>query len=149
MVLLLKQFEHLFCIFKNSNTFLSFIFTDGNTVRDRKTGRRAKFHRDTEKDREQQKRDADRKLVYDRWGAGLKQIEDFEQRIATETHEMAKPVARYANDNDLEDYLRNQCRDGDPMAQYMQKKTTEKQSSARKLMRFYFLPSLLCVFITD
>lgn len=138
MVLLLKQFEHSFCIFKNSNAFLSFIFTDGNTVRDRKTGRRAKFHRDTEKDREQQKRDAERKQVYDRWGAGLKQIEDFEHRIATETHEMAKPVARYANDNDLEDYLRNQCRDGDPMAQYMQKKTTEKQSGPRKLMRVFF-----------
>lgn len=78
------------------------------------------------------KRDAERKEVYDRWGAGLKQIEDFKQRVAIETHEMSKPMARYADDNDLEDYLRNQCRDGDPMARYMQKKSTEKQTGPRK-----------------
>lgn len=108
------------------------LIDSSNTVRDRKTGRRAKFHKDAEKDREQLKRDAERKEVYDRWGAGLKQIEDYKQRVATETHEMSKPIARYADDNDLEHYLRNQCRDGDPMAKYMQKKTTEKQSGPRK-----------------
>lgn len=111
------------------------IITESNTVRDRKTGRRAKYHKDTEKDLEQMKRDAERKEVYDRWGAGLKQIEDFKQRVATESHEMSKPVARYAGDDDLEEYLRSQCRDGDPMAKYMQKKTSEKQSGPRKLNR--------------
>lgn len=82
-------------------------------------------------------------MVYDRWGAGLKQIEDFEQRIAVETHEMSKPIARYADDNDLEDYLRNQCRDGDPMAKYMQKKTTEKQSGPRKSILLLLLLSIV------
>lgn len=75
--------------------------------------------------------------MYDRWGAGLKQIEDFKERIATETHEMSKPMARYANDDDLENYLRNQCRDGDPMAKYMQKKSTQQQSGPSALTCFF------------
>lgn len=127
---LILNFFHFFQYFNFFQCFQK--ISDSNTVRDRKTGRRAKYHKETEKDREQKKRDAVRKEVYDRWGAGLKQIEDYQQRVATETHEMSKPMARYADDNDLEDYLRNQCRDGDPMAKYMQKKTTEKQSQPRE-----------------
>lgn len=85
-----------------------------------------------EKEREKQKKHEERKQVYDKWGKGLKQLEEYKARVETETHEMSKPVARYANDADLEDYLKTQYRDGDPMAAYMRKKTNESQKGPCK-----------------
>lgn len=73
------------------------------------------------------KKQEERKESYDRWGKGLKQIENYMGRIESESYEMSKPMSRYANDQDLEDYLRNQCREGDPMASYFQKKSSELQ----------------------
>lgn len=106
---------------------------DGEAVvRDRKTGKRRNFHEDAEREREKLKKEAERKEVYDRWGKGLKQIEDHKQRMATDTHEMNKPVARYADDEDLDDYLRGQCRDGDPMAEYFRRKAKEKDKGPGK-----------------
>lgn len=107
-------------------------FSDSNTVRDRKTGRRANKPEDIEKQREKLKKEEERKQVYDVWGRGLKQIEEYKSRVATETHEMNKPVARYANDEDLDEYLRTQCRDGDPMAEHFRKKRNEAQSGPSK-----------------
>lgn len=34
---------------------------------------------------------------------------------------MQKPLARYANDQDLEDLLKSKIRDGDPMLEYIMK----------------------------
>ncbi|KAJ8956981.1 hypothetical protein NQ318_012145 [Aromia moschata] len=62
------------------------------------------------------------KEKYDRWGKGLKQVEDREEQVADQLHEMSKPLARYADDEDLEKYLKEQERDGDPMLDYIRKK---------------------------
>lgn len=114
------------------------ISDDGTVIGDRKTGRRRHLREDVEKDREKQKKHEERKKVYDRWGKGLKQLEEYKERVETESHEMSKPVARYANDEDLEDYLKNQYREGDPMAAYMRKKDKESQKGPSKNENEFF-----------
>lgn len=95
--------------------------------RDRKTGRRRDMEAELEKEREKDAKDQERKKIYDRWGKGVKQVEDHMKRREEEQHEMSKPVARYAGDADLEDYLKKQERDGDPMLAYMREKEREKR----------------------
>lgn len=119
-------------------TNFSFKCKDNNTVRDRKTGRRGNLREQSEKEREKLKKEEERKQVYDLWGKGLKQIEEYKSRVETETHEMNKPMARYANDEDLEEYLKNQCLDGDPMAEYFRKKRNETQSGPSKNVNYQF-----------
>lgn len=92
----------------------------------RSTGRRRNLEQNSEKEMEKMRKADERKAVYDRWGKGLKQIENFQERMADEMHEQSKPLARYANDADLDDYLKQQYRDGDPMAEYFQSKAKEK-----------------------
>lgn len=64
---------------------------------------------------------------YDRWGKGLKQVSDQQQRLEDDIHEMQKPLARYADDEDLENYLKEQERDGDPMLEYIRKQKAEER----------------------
>lgn len=91
------------------------------------TGKRRGMYEASKKAVEQQKKDEERKQVYDQWGKGLKQIDDFKDRMVAEAHEMSKPLARYADDEDLEVHLRSQFRDGDPMADYFRRKTKESR----------------------
>lgn len=67
--------------------------------------------------------------MYDKWGKGLKQIDDLKDRVAAEAHEMSKPLARYADDKDLEAHQRGQVLDGDPMADYFRQKAMEDRSN--------------------
>ena len=45
-----------------------------------------------------------------------------EDKIKDELYEMSKPLARYADDEDLERMLKERERDGDPMLKFMKKK---------------------------
>lgn len=107
-------------------------------VGNRKTGRRQHLHKDAEKERKKLKEEEKRKQIYDRWGKGLKQIEEYKERVHTETHEMSKPIARYENDEDLENYQRQQYRDGDPMVAYFRKKESESKSNPCKYLHLQF-----------
>lgn len=99
-------------------------------ARVRTTGRRRHLYEDSKKAVEKQKKEEERKQVYDQWGKGLKQIEDFKERVAAETHEMTKPLARYADDKDLDDHLRNQTNEfADPMAHYFKRKAKGNHSN--------------------
>lgn len=102
------------------------------TVSHRRTGRRQNFQIDVEKEKVQLKKEEERKQIYSRWSKGLKQIEEYKERVATETHEMSKPIARFEDDKDLEDYQRQQYRDGDPMAAYFRKRESESKSNPCK-----------------
>lgn len=44
-------------------------------------------------------------------------------------YEMSKPLARYADDADLDTYLRDQEREGDPMAEYLKSKKKDEAKS--------------------
>ncbi|CAD6991627.1 unnamed protein product [Ceratitis capitata] len=101
-------------------------------VRVRSTGRKGQRARDAEaEDPEVRKRKEEherkKKEKYDRWGKGLKQVEEYRQRTEAESYEGSKPLARYENDEDLDKYLREQERAEDPMLEYMRKKKKERQ----------------------
>lgn len=57
----------------------------------------------------------------------IKQIEAYEQKVQEDTHEMSKPLARFSDDVDLDNHLKNQFRDGDPMLEYIRQKDTENK----------------------
>lgn len=52
----------------------------------------------------------------------LVQIKEKEARIKDMIHESSKPLARYADDSDLEAMLKAQEREGDPMLEYLREK---------------------------
>uniref|UniRef100_A0A1A9X2C0 BUD13 homolog n=1 Tax=Glossina brevipalpis TaxID=37001 RepID=A0A1A9X2C0_9MUSC len=101
-------------------------------VRVRTTGRLGRKGRAAreENPKEREKREAfeqQKKDLYDRWGKGLKQIEDYRQQKADEAYEGSKPLARYANDKDLDRLLREKEHHGDPMLEYMRRRRKEKE----------------------
>lgn len=99
----------------------------GVVRRDRKTGKIRDMRQEAEKQSKKDEKEAARKAIYDRWGAGLKQVEDHRARLDEISHEMSKPLARYANDNDLDEHLKCQERIGDPMLDYIRQKRQEKR----------------------
>ncbi|ODM97238.1 hypothetical protein Ocin01_09436 [Orchesella cincta] len=77
---------------------------------------------DLAKELEKKKQEAERKEQYDKWGKGVKQVEEQEARVQSALHEMAKPLARHKDDVDLDDHLKKIDRDGDPMLEYLASK---------------------------
>jgi pre-mRNA-splicing factor CWC26 len=63
----------------------------------------------------------------------LKQAEKQEENLQQTLHEMSKPLARYADDEDLEQHLRDQEREGDPMLEYIRSKKTEGTTNSELL----------------
>lgn len=90
--------------------------------RDRKTGKVRNLEEEAEEQKKIQEKEAENKEKYSKWGKGLKQVDDQNEKLAQELHEMSKPFARYADDEDLERYLKEQEREGDPMLAYIRKK---------------------------
>ena len=98
-------------------------------MRERRAKPRVDIEREIEEDKRKAEAEQARKKVYDRWGKGLKQVEDYEIHLQEAVHEMNKPLARAADDGDLQNYLKSQERLDDPMLEYMRKK---KQDTSRK-----------------
>lgn len=113
-------------------------------VRDRRTGRVRDLEQESAKEHEKIKKDLERKAIYDRWGKGVKQIEVAKERMEEEVYEQTKPLARYSDDKDLDDYLKTQNRDGDPMAEYMRKKAQENNTGPSE----YYLYNIVVYFKT-
>ncbi|XP_035719260.1 BUD13 homolog isoform X3 [Vespa mandarinia] len=91
-------------------------------LRDSKTGRRRNLEAEAAVEREKQKRQEELNEKYEKWGKGLKQVEDKEEKLKNYLHEISKPLARYADDADLDKALREQEKEGDPMLEYIRKK---------------------------
>ncbi|XP_077447753.1 BUD13 homolog [Stigmatopora argus] len=110
--------------------------------------------RDLESEREEQKRKAGEKAAkdekYAQWGKGLAQGQMQQQRLEDAVHEAQKPLARNYDDEDLDRMLREQVRDGDPMAAMLQRKKERKTQGVKEkplyrgppppLNRFNLLP---------
>nr|CAH7724784.1 unnamed protein product [Callosobruchus chinensis] len=92
--------------------------------------RKRKKEEDPEEIARKLQREQELKQKYDRWGKGLKQVQDETARMSDAVHEMNKPLARYADDTDLEQYLKEQEREGDPMLDYIRKKKRKKNIDA-------------------
>lgn len=98
--------------------------------RDRSTGRIRDMEKemaDKEKEMEEKLlREAEKKAKYDRWSQGVVQREEKMDKLESDLHEMSKPLARYGDDEDLDNLLRNQERLDDPMLNEMRKKRQEE-----------------------
>lgn len=52
------------------------------------------------------------------------------EKVVEDEYEMSKPLARYADDEDLEKMLKERTRDGDPMLLFMKKSKAANQRAA-------------------
>ncbi|XP_041865266.1 BUD13 homolog isoform X2 [Melanotaenia boesemani] len=95
---------------------------NAQTVFRDKSGKR----RDLDSEREEQKRKAGEKAAkdekYAQWGKGLAQSQMQQQKLEDAMHEAQKPLARHYDDEDLDRMLREQEREGDPMAAMLRRK---------------------------
>lgn len=57
------------------------------------------------------------------------------QKIQDEKYEMSKPLARYADDEDLEKMLKERLRDGDPILTFTKKKREERKDLSVKVKK--------------
>ncbi|XP_011146595.2 BUD13 homolog [Harpegnathos saltator] len=94
-------------------------------VRD-KSGRKRNFEAEAAEERQREAQQREMNEKYTKWGKGLKQVEDREEQLKSDLHEMNKPLARYADDADLDKQLREQEREGDPMLAYIKEKRTKE-----------------------
>ncbi|XP_026037810.1 BUD13 homolog isoform X2 [Astatotilapia calliptera] len=87
-----------------------------------KSGKR----RDLDSERNEQKKKAGEKAArdekYAQWGKGLAQSQMHQQKLEDALHEAQKPLARHRDDEDLDRMLREQEREGDPMAAMLRRK---------------------------
>lgn len=83
-----------------------------------------------DKAKEKAAKEAEMATIYSKWGKGLMQQEQQDQKLAEHLHEMSKPFSRYEDDEDLEKHLKDQEREGDPMLNYIRKKKKQKGNDA-------------------
>lgn len=96
-----------------------------------KSGKRRDLNSEREQQLEKQAMQEKKDEMYAKWGKGLAQHEQKRQNTENAAREMTKPLARYIDDEDLDRMLREQERDGDPMANFLKKKM-EKESKGKK-----------------
>lgn len=124
-------------LFKNMSTDMSGV-NAATVMRDRKTGKVRDLRKEAEERAEKEKQEEANKEKYMRWGKGLKQVEDYESKLQDAVNEMDKPFARYADDEDLERYLKEQDREGDPMLDYIRKKRRRNDIETGKPVKQQF-----------
>ena len=68
------------------------------------------------------------KRKYEKWSKGVKQVENLEERTNEVLKEMDKPLARSADDEDRDKYLRERELEDDPMLKYIRKKKVKEET---------------------
>ncbi|XP_073335447.1 BUD13 homolog [Pagrus major] len=105
---------------------------NAQTVFRDKSGKR----RDLDTEREEQRRKAGEKAAkdekYAQWGRGLAQGQMQQQKLEDAVHEAHKPLARHCDDEDLDRMLREQEREGDPMAAMLRRKKDRNPKTKEK-----------------
>ncbi|XP_051256632.1 BUD13 homolog isoform X2 [Dicentrarchus labrax] len=105
---------------------------NAQTVFRDKSGKR----RDLDTEREEQKRKAGEKAEkdekYAQWGRGLAQSQMQQQKLEDAVREAHKPLARQRDDEDLDRMLREQEREGDPMAAMLRRKKDRNPKTQEK-----------------
>lgn len=77
---------------------------------------------------------------HQQWKHGMKQVQDYKQKLADEEQEMGKAFARTADDIDMNEQLKVIIRKEDPMLEYMMKKETQ---STKPVFKGPFPPNRL------
>lgn len=64
--------------------------------------------------------------------SAIVQAEQAKKKLEDDLYEMSKPLARYADDDDLDKFLREQERSEDPMFDYFKRKKMKKEAKEGK-----------------
>lgn len=105
-----------------------------------KSGRKRNLKLERLEQRRKAEKDSERDELYAQWGKGLAQSRQQQQNVEDAVKEMQKPLARYIDDEDLDRMLREQEREGDPMASFI-KKSKAKENKNKKVRPRYSGPA--------
>ncbi|KAL1781654.1 BUD13-like [Sigmodon hispidus] len=122
------------------STALGAQFEVTETVFRDKSGRKRNLKLERLEQRRKAEKDSERDELYAQWGKGLAQSRQQQQNVEDAVKEMQKPLARYIDDEDLDRMLREQEREGDPMANFI-KKNKAKESKHKKVRPRYSGPA--------
>ncbi|XP_054448262.1 BUD13 homolog [Pteronotus mesoamericanus] len=115
-------------------------FQHAETVFRDKSGRKRDLKLERLEQRRKAEKDSERDELYAQWGKGLVQSRQQQQNVEDAIKEMQKPLARYIDDEDLDRMLREQEREGDPMANFI-KKNKAKENKNKKVRPRYSGPA--------
>ncbi|XP_025212668.1 BUD13 homolog isoform X2 [Theropithecus gelada] len=115
-------------------------FQYAETVFRDKSGRKRNLKLERLEQRRKAEKDSERDELYAQWGKGLAQSRQQQQNVEDAVKEMQKPLARYIDDEDLDRMLREQEREGDPMADFI-KKNKAKENKNKKVRPRYSGPA--------
>ncbi|XP_074256736.1 BUD13 homolog isoform X2 [Saimiri boliviensis] len=115
-------------------------FQYAETVFRDKSGRKRNLKLERLEQRRKAEKDSERDELYAQWGKGLAQSRQQQQNVEDAMKEMQKPLARYIDDEDLDRMLREQEREGDPMANFI-KKNKAKENKNKKVRPRYSGPA--------
>ncbi|XP_028722310.1 BUD13 homolog isoform X1 [Peromyscus leucopus] len=121
-------------------TALGAQFEFAETVFRDKSGRKRNLKLERLEQRKKAEKDSERDELYAQWGKGLAQSRQQQQNVEDAMKEMQKPLARYIDDEDLDRMLREQEREGDPMANFI-KKNKAKENKHKKVRPRYSGPA--------
>ncbi|NWX94374.1 BUD13 protein, partial [Nothoprocta ornata] len=101
-----------------------------------KSGRKRDLVQERLEQRLRDEAKAERDEQYARWGRGLAQGRQQQQNVEDALKEMQKPLARYIDDEDLDRMLREQEREGDPMAEFIKKRKAKESKDKKEKPRY-------------
>uniref|UniRef100_A0A8D2PL12 BUD13 homolog n=1 Tax=Zosterops lateralis melanops TaxID=1220523 RepID=A0A8D2PL12_ZOSLA len=105
---------------------------NAQTVFRDKSGRKRNLAQEQLEQRLKAEAEAKREEQYAKWGKGLAQERQQQQNVEDAVKEMQKPLARYIDDQDLDRMLREQEREGDPMAALIKKRKAKENKEKEK-----------------
>ncbi|XP_041030476.1 BUD13 homolog isoform X3 [Carcharodon carcharias] len=95
---------------------------NATTVFRDKSGKKRDLDQERIEHKKKEEEKAAKQEKYAQWGKGVAQEEQQRKNVIDALHEMQKPLARHIDDEDLDRFLREKERDGDPMAGLIRKK---------------------------
>ncbi|XP_065508092.1 BUD13 homolog isoform X2 [Caloenas nicobarica] len=101
-----------------------------------KSGRKRDLEREWLEQQQKAEATSERDEQYARWGKGLAQERQQQQNVEDAIKEMQKPLARYIDDQDLDRMLREQEREGDPMAALIKKRKARAGKEKKEKPRY-------------
>ncbi|XP_015505064.1 BUD13 homolog [Parus major] len=105
---------------------------NAQTVYRDKSGRKRNLAQEQLEQRLKAEAESKREEQYAKWGKGLAQERQQQQNVEDAVREMQKPLARYIDDQDLDRMLREQEREGDPMAALIKKRKAKENKEKEK-----------------
>uniref|UniRef100_A0A8C2YST9 BUD13 homolog n=1 Tax=Chinchilla lanigera TaxID=34839 RepID=A0A8C2YST9_CHILA len=125
----LKKQDQENMVFEAEFQFAETVFRD-------KSGRKRNLKLERLEQRRKAEKDSEREELYAQWGKGLAQSRQQQQNVEDAMKEMQKPLARYIDDEDLDRMLREQEREGDPMANFIKKNKAKANKNKRVRPRY-------------